>query len=128
MKRFTLLLILFNYIMLVALTLFGLIASAFIRRYLIAIVIVLELLLLATVLANISNFIILDEAIAQTLIVLVITIAGAETSCALALIVQYYRELGHIEINNEFKSHASDRTSHSCKTQPQHSLNLIYKC
>lgn len=100
MKRFTLLLILFNYIILVALTLFGLIASAFIRRYLIAIVIVLELLLLATVLANISNFIILDEAIAQTLIVLVITIAGAETSCALALIVQYYRELGHIDINN----------------------------
>lgn len=86
--------------MLVAITLFGLIASAYIRRYLIAIVIVLELLLLATVLANVTNYIVLDESIAQLLVILVITIAGAETSCALALIVQYYTELSHIDINN----------------------------
>ena len=53
---------------------------------------------MASVLANIQTALILNESIGQVLIAFVITLAGAETSCALALIVSYYRHLGSISL------------------------------
>lgn len=73
--------------MLIYLALFGLIASA--QRAILALVISLELLLLAAMLQNAQTYLVLNEQLAQLLIAFMITIAGAETSCALALIVRY---------------------------------------
>lgn len=84
--------------MLILISLFGLIASTYLRRVILAVLVSLELLLLASVLANIQNSLILDESIGQVLICFVITLAGAETSCGLALIVSYYRNLGSISL------------------------------
>lgn len=84
--------------MLILISLFGLIASLYLRRVILAILVSLELLLLASVLANIQNGLILNESIGQILIAFVITLAGAETSCGLALIVSYYRHLGGISL------------------------------
>jgi NADH:ubiquinone oxidoreductase subunit K len=84
--------------MLTIISLLGLVASTYLRRVILAVLVSLELLLLASVLANIQNFLILDESIGQVLIALVITLAGAETSCGLALIVSYYRHLGSISL------------------------------
>ena len=82
--------------MLIYLALFGLIASA--KRALLALIISLELLLLAAILQNANTFIILDEGTAQLLIAFMITLAGSETSCGLALIVQYWRQFEHITL------------------------------
>ena len=79
-------------------SLFGLIVSSYLRQVILAILVSLELLLLASVLANIQSYLILDESIGQVLIAFVITLAGAETSCGLALIVSYYRNLGSISL------------------------------
>lgn len=84
--------------MLILISLFGLIASTYLRRVILAILVSLELLLLASVLANVQNALILNESIGQVLIAFVITLAGAETSCGLALIVSYYRYLGSISL------------------------------
>lgn len=84
--------------MLIILSLFGLIASTYIRRVILAVLVSLELLLLASVLANMQSFLVLDESLGQVLIAFVITLAGAETSCGLALIVSYYRQLGTISL------------------------------
>ena len=82
--------------MLIYLALFGLIASA--KRALLALVISLELLLLAAILQNANTFMVLNEGAAQLLIAFMITLAGAETSCALALIVQYWRQFEFIQL------------------------------
>jgi NADH-quinone oxidoreductase subunit K len=84
--------------MLTIITLLGLIASSFIRRMLLALLVCLELLLLSSVLANVQNYLILNESLGQILIAFVITLAGAETSCGLALIVSYYRNTGNISL------------------------------
>jgi NADH:ubiquinone oxidoreductase subunit K len=84
--------------MLTMISLFGLIASSYLRRVILAILVSLELLLLSSVLANIQNYLILDESIGQVLIAFVITLAGAETACGLALVVSYYRNLGSISL------------------------------
>jgi NADH:ubiquinone oxidoreductase subunit K len=82
--------------MLIYLALFGLIASA--QRAILALVISLELLLLAAMLQNAQTYLVLNEQLAQLLIAFMITIAGAETSCALALIVRYWRQLEQIQL------------------------------
>ena len=87
--------------MLILISLFGLICSTYLRRVILAILVSLELLLLASVLSNVQNALILDESIGQVLIAFVITLAGAETSCGLALIVSYYRHLGSISLEPE---------------------------
>lgn len=71
--------------------LLGLVVSSYTRKILIALLIALELLLLSAVLANMSTYLILDESTAQVLLALIITLAGSETSIALALIVHYYQ-------------------------------------
>jgi NADH-quinone oxidoreductase subunit K len=88
--------------MLVIIALLGLIGSTYIRRVILAVLVSLELLLLAAVLANIQSYLILDESIGQILIAFVITLAGAETSCGLALIVSYYRNLGSISLEPQY--------------------------
>lgn len=65
---------------------------------LLAILVCLELLLLSSVLANVQQHLVLNESIGQVLIAFVITLAGAETSCGLALIVSYYRNCGSISL------------------------------
>jgi NADH:ubiquinone oxidoreductase subunit K len=77
--------------MLMMIALLGLVVSSYIRKVLIALLIALELLLLSAVLANMSTYLILDESTAQVLLALIITLAGSETSIALALIVHYYQ-------------------------------------
>lgn len=84
--------------MLTIISLLGLIASTFLRKVILALLVSLELLLLASVLSNIETNLILNESIGQVLIAFVITLAGAETSCGLALIVSYYRHLGSISL------------------------------
>ena len=79
-------------------SLLGLVASTFLRRILLAILVTLELLLLAAILTNVQNSLILDEGLGQVIVAMVITLAGAETSCGLALIVSYYRNLGSINL------------------------------
>jgi len=77
--------------MLLAIALIGIVASSYIRTMLLAILIALELLLLAAVMTYASYHMILNEASAQLMISIVLTLAGSETSIALALIVRYYR-------------------------------------
>lgn len=84
--------------MLIYLALFGLIASA--KRALLALVISLELLLLAAILQNANTFMVLNEGASQLLIAFMITLAGSETSCALALIVQYWRQFEFIQLKS----------------------------
>jgi NADH-quinone oxidoreductase subunit K len=86
--------------MLFIISAFGLIASTYLRRVLLAILVTLELLLLAAVLSNIQNSMVLDEGLGQVLVAMVITLAGAETSCGLALIVSHFRNLGTINLAN----------------------------
>ena len=82
--------------MIIIIALFGLIASATSRRSLLAIALILELVLLAVVLVTSNHYLLLDELSAQVLIVLVITIAGADSTCALAMIVHYSRNHANI--------------------------------
>ena len=84
--------------MLVVITLLGLIASYTIRRLVLAFVIALELLLLAIVIANIESYMTLDENICQLLVAVIITIGGSESTCALALVISHYSQLGTISI------------------------------
>lgn len=84
--------------MLILISLFGLIASTMLRKIILAILVNLELLLLASVIANMQNYLILNESIGQVFIALVITLAGAETSCGLALIVNYYKNLASVSL------------------------------
>jgi len=87
--------------MLTLLSFFGLIASTYLRRVILAILVSLELLLLSSVLSNLQTYLVLDESMGQVLIAFVITLAGAETACGLALIVLYYRRLGTISLEPE---------------------------
>lgn len=73
--------------MLILIALFGLMAST--NRALLALIIALELLLLSTLLHNAASYLVLNEQMAQVLIAFMITLAGAETSCALALTERY---------------------------------------
>lgn len=84
--------------MLLLISLFGLIASTYIRRVILAVLVSLELLLLSSVLANMQTCLVLGESVGQVYIAFIITLAGAETSCALALIVLYYRRLGTVSL------------------------------
>ena len=84
--------------MLVLISLFGLIASTFLRKIILAILVNLELLLLASVIANMQSYLILNESIGQVFVALVVTLAGAETSCGLALIVSYYKNLASVSL------------------------------
>lgn len=84
--------------MLTLISLFGLVSSSYLRRVILAVLVALELLLLASVIQNIQMNLILDESIGQVIIAFMITLAGAETSCGLALIVSYYRNLGSISL------------------------------
>jgi NADH:ubiquinone oxidoreductase subunit K len=84
--------------MLTIISLTGLVVSSYVRKVLIAMLVCLELVLLSSVLAIVHSYLVLDECLAQSMIAFIITLAGAETSCALALIVNYYQHSGHISI------------------------------
>lgn len=84
--------------MLTIVSLTGLVASSYLRKVLIALLVCLELVLLSSVLTVVNHYLVLDEGIAQAILAFVITLAGAETSCALALIVAYYQHMGHISL------------------------------
>ncbi len=68
-------------------------------RTLIGVLIGLELLLLAAVVSLLSSSLLLDDQTGTILVCYVITLAGAETSCALALIVSHYRSHGSVYLD-----------------------------
>lgn len=88
--------------MLTIISLTGLVVSSYVRRVLIAMLVCLELILLASVIALVQSNLVLDECSSQSLVAFIITLAGAETSCALALIVSYYQHSGHISIEPSY--------------------------
>jgi NADH-quinone oxidoreductase subunit K len=78
--------------------LFGLFGIFVLRRNLIMIIISLELLLLAVNLLFIIFSIYLDDMIGQLFSIFILTIAGAESSIGLALLVVYHRITGSIRL------------------------------
>jgi len=74
---------------------FGVFAS---RRNLIIILISLELILLSLNMLFLSFSLYLDDLVGQFFSLLILTIAGAESSIGLALLVIYHRRVGLISI------------------------------
>lgn len=68
-------------------------------RMLIGVLIALELLLLAAVVSILSSHQLLDDQTGTVYACYIITLAGAETSCALALIVSHYRSHGLVYLD-----------------------------
>jgi len=80
--------------------LFGLFGILVLRRNLIMIVISLELLLLAVNFLFIIFSIYLDDMLGQLFSIFILTIAGAESSIGLALLVVYHRIVGSITLTD----------------------------
>mgnify|MGYP000198939644 CR=1 FL=1 len=78
----------------------GLIGLAVLRRSLISILISLEVLLLSVNINFVAFSLYLDDAIGQLFAIFVLTIAGAESSIGLALLVVYHRLVGVISTVN----------------------------
>lgn len=82
----------------VVIFLFGLFGILVLRRNLIMIIISLELLLLAVNVMFIIFSLYLDDLTGQLFSIFILTIAGAESSIGLALLVVYHRIVGSIKL------------------------------
>jgi NADH-quinone oxidoreductase subunit K len=87
--------------LILSLTLFiiGSLGMFLIRKHLIIILISLELLLLATMLNFAISSVILDDLMGQIYALLILTVAAAESSLGLAILIIYYRLRGGISID-----------------------------
>ena len=88
-------------LLLISMTLFliGLFGIFLLRRNLIVILMSIELLLLAINFNFILFSVYLDDIIGQIFTLLILTVAAAESSIGLAILVMYYRRKGVISIN-----------------------------
>lgn len=74
----------------------GIVAPAFVRRHLITLLIALELALLGLNLLFLAASVGMDDLVGQIFSLAILTIAGAESSIGLALLVAYHRLTGII--------------------------------
>lgn len=77
----------------------GLLGIFLLKRNLIIILMCIELVLLAINFNFIIFSVYLDDAIGQIFALLILTVAAAESSIGLAILVMYYRRKGIISIN-----------------------------
>lgn len=86
---------------LVSLMLFliGALGLCILKRNLIIILMSIELLLLAINLNFIVFSVFIDDIVGEIFALLILTVAGAEASIGLAILVMYYRRKGIISIN-----------------------------
>lgn len=68
-----------------------------IRKNIIIILLIIELLLLSVNIQLVFSSIILDDALGQILVLFILTIAAAETSIGLAILVSFYRIRGALK-------------------------------
>jgi len=73
------------------------------RKNLILVLLIIELLLLSINIHLVFSSIILDDAFGQIIILFILTIAAAETSIGLALLVSFYRIRGVLKTTNLYK-------------------------
>lgn len=83
----------------VILFIIGLLGIFLLKRNLIIILMCIELVLLAINFNFIIFSVYLDDAIGQIFALLILTVAAAESSIGLAILVLYYRRKGIISIN-----------------------------
>lgn len=83
----------------VLLFIIGLLGIFLLKRNLIIILMCIELVLLAVNFNFIIFSVYLDDAVGQIFALLVLTVAAAESSIGLAILVMYYRRKGIISIN-----------------------------
>jgi NADH-quinone oxidoreductase subunit K len=74
-----------------------------IKKNLILVLLIIELLLLAINIHLVFASILLDDAMGQILILFILTIAAAETSIGLALLISFYRLRGIIKSESLYK-------------------------
>jgi len=88
-------------LLLISITLFiiGLLGIFLLKRNLIIILMSIELVLLAINFNFIIFSVYLDDVIGQIFTLLILTVAAAESSIGLAILVMYYRRKGIISIN-----------------------------
>lgn len=79
--------------------LIGALGLCILKRNLIIILMSIELLLLAINLNFIVFSVFIDDIVGEIFALLILTVAGAEASIGLAILVMYYRRKGIISIN-----------------------------
>lgn len=70
------------------------------RKHLIIMLVSIELILLAAIFVFLLNSMVTDELIGQVFTIMVLTVAAAESSIGLAIMVAYYRIKGTISIKS----------------------------
>ena len=90
-----------NKLLLISVTLFiiGLLGIFLLKRNIIVILMCIELVLLAVNFNFIIFSVYLDDIMGQIFTLLVLTVAAAESSIGLAILVMYYRKKGIVSIN-----------------------------
>lgn len=90
-----------NKLLFISVTLFiiGLLGIFLLKRNIIVILMCIELVLLAVNFNFIIFSVYLDDIVGQIFTLLVLTVAAAESSIGLAILVMYYRKKGIVSIN-----------------------------
>lgn len=70
------------------------------RKHLIIMIVSIELILLAAIFVFLLNSMVTDQLIGQVFTIMVLTVAAAESSIGLAIMVAYYRIKGTISIKS----------------------------
>ena len=90
-----------NYLVVsVLLLVLGMLGVVLNRKHLIIMIVSIELILLAAIFVFLLNSMVTDQLIGQVFTIMVLTVAAAESSIGLAIMVAYYRIKGTISIKS----------------------------